>query len=304
MYNTKTFISKAKLAHGNKYDYSKVFYVNSTTNICIICPIHGEFWQRPSEHLRGKGCIKCGQVLCGEKQKQKARETFIERCKKIHKNKYTYEKVNYVDSHTKIIVTCKEHGDFKTEPNRMLNGCGCPKCKSEKAHDVLSKGTSKFIEESTRIHGNLYDYNLCNYYNNHTKVTIICSEHGAFEIEAGAHLHGCGCNLCNESNGEKRIRLYLEKYGILFVRQYSIKYKDSNYRADFFIPSKNLIIEYNGEQHYKPVKQFGGAKKFHIQKQRDNNVRDYCKENKIKLFEISYLQYPIIEQLLNVIFEN
>lgn len=302
MYNTEKFIRKARLVHGNKYDYSKVSYVNSTTDVCIICPIHGEFWQRPAEHLRGKGCTKCGQILCGEKQKQKARETFIERCKKIHDDKYTYEKVNYVDSHTKIIVTCRKHGDFETTPNRMLNGSGCPKCRIEKSHNVLSKGTSRFIEEARRVHGDLYDYSLCDYYNIHTKVTIICREHGAVEVGAGEHLHGSGCPLCSEPLGEKRVRMYLEKQRVLFVRQYSIRYKDNNYRVDFYIPSKNLIIEYNGVQHYKPVKWFGGAKKFHKQRQRDKEVRDYCKANKIKLLEISYLQYPIIEQMLDIAF--
>lgn len=304
MYNTEEFIRRARLVHGDKYDYSKVEYVNSQTKVCIICPTHGEFWQTPAEHLRGKGCIKCGQSLCGEKQKQKAKETFVERCKEIHGDKYTYDKVDYVDSHTKIIVTCKKHGDFETLPYRLLNGSGCPNCKSEEAHERYSKGTLKFIEEAKRVHGDLYDYSLCDYYNTHTKVTIICREHGAVEVKAGVHLSGCGCPLCAEPSGEKRVRLYLEERNILYIKQYAIKYKGNNYRADFFVPSKNLIIEYNGEQHYKSVKQFGGAKKFHQQKQRDNNVRDYCKENNIKLFEISYLQYPIIEQLLDVIFEK
>lgn len=302
MYNTEEFIRKARLVHGDKYDYSKVSYVNSTTDVCIICPIHGEFWQRPAEHLRGKGCIKCGQSLCGEKQREKAKETFVERCKEIHGDKYTYEKVNYVDSHTKIIVTCRKHGDFETLPYRLLNGSGCPKCNVENSHKVLSKSTSRFIEEAKRVHGDLYDYSLCEYYNNHTKVKIICREHGVVEVNAGGHLSGCGCPLCTEPSGEKRVRLYLEKRNISYKKQYAIKYKGNNYRADFFIPSKKLIIEYNGAQHYKSVKQFGGAKKFHQQKQRDNNVRDYCKKNNIKLLEISYLQYPIIEQTLDVVF--
>lgn len=304
MYNTEEFVRKARLVHSDKYDYSKVEYVNSTTDVCIICPIHGEFWQRPAEHLRGKGCIKCGQALCGEKQKQKAKETFVERCKEIHGDKYTYEKVDYVDSHTKIVVTCKKHGYFETLPYRLLNGNGCQKCKSEEAHERYSKGTLKFIEEAKRVHGDLYDYSLCKYYNNHTKVTIICREHGAVKVVAGAHLHGCGCPFCNESSGEKRIRLYLEKNSVLHERQYAIKYKDNNYRADFFVPLENLIIEYNGAQHYKPIKQFGGAKAFHKQQKRDCKVREYCKENNIKLLEISYLQYPIIEQLLDVIFKK
>lgn len=302
MYNTEEFIRKAILVHGDKYDYSKVAYVNSTTKVCIICPIHGEFWQRPAEHLRGKGCIKCGQALCGQKQREKAKEIFVTRCKAIHGEKYTYDKVDYVDSHTKIIVTCKKHGDFETLPYRILNGCGCKMCKSENAHKLLSKGTSRFIADAKRIHGDLYDYSLCNYYNSHSKVIVICREHGTFEVGAGEHLDGCGCPLCKESLGEKRIRMYLEKKGISFIRQHPIIYKENKYKVDFFISSRNLIIEYNGEQHYKPVKMFGGAKAFHKQKQRDINLRDYCKEENIRLLEISYLQYPIIEQVLDVIF--
>lgn len=299
---TEEFIMKARLVHDDKYNYSKVVYVNNYTKVCIICPIHGEFWQIPAEHLRGKGCPKCGQTTCGEKQRKQAKDTFVERCKKIHGDKYTYEKVVYVDSHTKITVTCKKHGDFETTPNRILNGSGCPKCKSENAHKLLSKSTAKFIEDARRIHGDLYDYSLCQYYNTHTKVTIICKEHGAVEVGAGEHLHGCGCPLCSEPLGEKRIRHYLEKLGILFIRQYVIRYKENNYRVDFFIPSKNLIIEYNGAQHYMPVKLFGGAKKFHKQQRRDRNVRQYCKNNNIRLLEIPYLQYQIIEQILDNIF--
>lgn len=302
MYNTEKFIQKARLIHGEKYDYSKVVYAGSTTDVCIICPTHGEFWQRPVEHIRGKGCVKCGQVLCGAKQKQKAKEGFVERCKKIHGDKYTYEKAEYKDSHSNVIVTCKQHGDFEIKPYNILNGRGCPKCKSDNLHKAFSKSTLMFIEEARRIHGDLYDYSMCEYYNTHTEVTVICREHGAFKVKAGAHLHGCGCPLCNEPLGEKRIRLYLEKHGVSFIGQYSVNHNAHNYRVDFFVPSKNIIIEYNGEQHYRPIKQFGGAKKFHEQKQRDNNIRDYCKDNHIKLFEISYLQYQIIEQLLDAVF--
>ena len=56
---TKNFIEKAKEIHGDKYDYSKVNYINSQTKVCIICPKHGEFWQRPNNHLNGWGCSKC-----------------------------------------------------------------------------------------------------------------------------------------------------------------------------------------------------------------------------------------------------
>jgi len=53
------FINDAKKVHGDKYDYSKVEYINNETKVCIICPEHGEFWQIPSAHLRGQGCPDC-----------------------------------------------------------------------------------------------------------------------------------------------------------------------------------------------------------------------------------------------------
>ena len=55
------FIEKARLIHGNKYDYSKIVYINARTKVCIICPIHGEFWQTPHSHLNNHGCPACGK---------------------------------------------------------------------------------------------------------------------------------------------------------------------------------------------------------------------------------------------------
>lgn len=66
---TDNFIDKAILIHGDKYDYSKVEYVNAYSKVCIICPIHGEFWQEPYNHVQNHGCPKCGhQVSKWEKE--------------------------------------------------------------------------------------------------------------------------------------------------------------------------------------------------------------------------------------------
>ena len=65
---TQNFIEKARKVHGDKYDYSKVEYVNSHTKICIICPEHGEFWQTPNNHLCGKGCNECGKRIVSLKK--------------------------------------------------------------------------------------------------------------------------------------------------------------------------------------------------------------------------------------------
>ena len=84
------FIEKANKIHNNKYDYSKVDMLNRNEDgkVCIICPIHGEFWQKPSQHLIGKGCKKCGSNKLNT-------ETFIKKAKKIHGNDISYEKTVY-----------------------------------------------------------------------------------------------------------------------------------------------------------------------------------------------------------------
>ena len=70
------FIKRAREVHGDKYDYSKVEYINANSKVCIICPEHGEFWQTPASHLLGRGCIECAG------KKKYTKKTFIEKAKK------------------------------------------------------------------------------------------------------------------------------------------------------------------------------------------------------------------------------
>ena len=85
----KSFIEKARKIHGDKYDYSKVEYVNAYTKICIICPEHGEFLQTPHDHLKGASCPKCGNTKRKE-GRLLSTDKFIEKARKIHGNKYEY----------------------------------------------------------------------------------------------------------------------------------------------------------------------------------------------------------------------
>ena len=80
--NNSQFIEKARKAHGDKYDYSKVNYVNARTKVCIICPIHGEFWQTPNVHIRTCGCTECGKII-KQKRLTLTNQQFIEKAKQI-----------------------------------------------------------------------------------------------------------------------------------------------------------------------------------------------------------------------------
>lgn len=86
------FIKKAKDIHGEKFDYSHVDYINNKTNVCIICPEHGEFWQAPGNHLKGSACPECANIKRAI-SKRKSKEHFVEDAKKIHGDLYDYSKV-------------------------------------------------------------------------------------------------------------------------------------------------------------------------------------------------------------------
>jgi hypothetical protein len=123
------FVEEAKKIHGDKYDYSKVEYKNTNDKVCIICPKHGEFWQSPLKHLYGRGCRKCGREFAAQLQSLTT-ETFIEKAKKIHGNKYDYSKVEYNGYEKKVKIICPIHGEFEQTPDSHLQGSGCRQCSS------------------------------------------------------------------------------------------------------------------------------------------------------------------------------
>ena len=138
---TTEFINKAKIVHGDKYDYSKVEYINSRTKITIICKVHNEFEQKPSKHLFGQGCPICGGLY------KRTNTDFINDAIKIHGDKYDYSKVKYINSQEKVIIICKNHGEFEQKPNSHLNGQGCGKCAGRKRQN------NDFINDAIKVHG-------------------------------------------------------------------------------------------------------------------------------------------------------
>jgi hypothetical protein len=227
---TEEFIENAKLIHGDKYDYSKVHYKYSNENVIITCKIHGDFLQRPGNHINSKqGCPKCGGSI-----KSNTIE-FIEKSTKIHEDKYDYSKVNYIDAHTKIIITCKIHGDFEQTPSSHLNGNGCNKCgviiRSNKARKTLEE----FIENAMLIHEDKYDYSKVDYESCDTKIIIICKIHGYFEQTPHNHLVGQGCPKCGiilaANKNRKTLEEFIEKSIVVHGDKYdysNVEYKCSN----------------------------------------------------------------------------
>ena len=174
----------------------------------------------------------------------------------------------------------------------MLLGFGCNKCYLERSIEARKLSKEEFIKRCKEIHLNDYNYNLVKFNKNTDKVQIYCCNCKKYFFQTiASHLSGSGCPFCKESRGEKEIRYILEKKKINFIQHKTFdNLKDaSNLNYDFYLPDYNLLIEYNGIQHYKFNKYFyKSLHSFHKQKHHDWLKRKYSKDNKINLLVISY----------------
>lgn len=172
----KYFIEKSNEIHDNKYTYVRSVYINSQTKLIITCPNHGDFKQIPNAHMSGQGCPKCSS----ENSKLKyTTDIFIEKSIKVHNNKYDYSKVNYIDSRTKVIIICNEHGEFEQNPTSHLMGYNCRKCSSL---NRKSYPLEYYIKKANEKHNYKYDYSsIVDYKNPRTNVTITCPKGHKFE---------------------------------------------------------------------------------------------------------------------------
>ena len=276
------FIEKAKKIHGDKYDYSKVEYVNSQTKVCIICPEHGEFWMKPNDHLSRKyGCHKCGWIDEGKNLRKKT-ETFIEEAKKKHGNKFDYSKVNYVKNNEKVCIISHEKdsygieiGEFwQTPSNHLTFGYG---------EKNIVVDTKRFIQRSKKIHGDLYDYSKTEFKSSRENVIITCPIHGDFSQLPHTHLNGYGCPRCKcKSRLESKIREIIGSKKIIFEEQKRFEWMNKK-SLDFYFPEYNMAIECQGKQH---LYETGQWEPFETILNRDIEKYNLCKEHNIKIIYV------------------
>lgn len=216
---TEEFIRKARKVHGEKYSYERAVYITGRRKVTITCPTHGDFDQRPSDHINGDGCSKCSG------KHRYTTEEFIEKARKVHEGKYSYERSIYVTSKKKVTITCPEHGDFEQVAKDHLLGKGCRTCGGRK-----KISTAEFLESARRVHGDKYDYTGVRYLNNKTNVVISCPEHGSFNQRPGHHLSGAGCPSC-AGNIIKTTKQFIEEAVRVHGGTYS--YDRSVYRGAY-----------------------------------------------------------------------
>jgi DNA-directed RNA polymerase subunit RPC12/RpoP len=299
-WNTDTFVENMKEKYGEKYDYSKIIYVNSKTRITIICNKCGNQWDilPLNNHF---GCRNCQYKMLPQ-NKPLDHDKFVEQARSIHGDKYEYIS-SYISNKKKIKIKCNKcQNIFEQRASSHLDGCGCRICKYQNLKQNRPMEYNLFVTRCKAIHNEKYDY--CDDYNGlKNKIKIYCRKHEEhFYQNAGAHLlKGQGCPKCMYSKGEESIAKFLCKQKIDFIPQKRFdECKDKIALSfDFYLPNYNTCIEYDGELHYYAVSHFGGEKALKKTQQHDNIKTVFCDKNKINLIRIPFFNNKDISSILS-----
>ena len=267
-------------------------YISSHIPILHKCLIDNyEWYTAPTNILSGCGCPKCNNRI------QITTEMYLEMVLDVNKNIVPLEE--YVNMTTPILHRCKTHNiEWKVLPYSILRGSGCIRCGTEKVASQLVKSNEQYLAELSMCNPKIIA--LEKYINGATPILHKCLIDGhEWKLSPNNALFGYGCPKCNSSKGERQISQWLDNNNILYEPQKKFNdCKDKTYLPfDFYIPSKRMCIEYDGEQHFRPVDFFGGQEGFAITVKHDNIKNEYCKNNGITLIRIPY--YKNIEEELN-----
>ncbi len=240
-------LSRFKLIHGTKYDYSEMVYVKRAAKIKVICRRHGAFITTPHEHLKGHGCTKCYRERCSSTKGE-----FVSKAKAVHGSTYMYRKVRYTRNHTPVLVTCRTHGDFSISPANHLTGYGCPKCRDDRKRTTLAE----FIEKAREVFGDKYGYKKVVYVNCRAKVCITCPEHGDFLQIPSGHLRGKGCKGCSAPRGYSNLAIaWIEGYAYTHrlknIRHAQkggeVRLPGTTITVDGYHEASNTVFEFHGD---------------------------------------------------------
>ena len=276
-------------------------YISINVPILHRCLIHNVIWKTtPGRVLNGIGCEEC--------RKEKFRKS---RCKTHEQYVKEVELINpdiiiigqYIDAKTPIDHYCKKHNIlWKAYPSNILRGIGCKECGNEKIRDKNIKLHNKYVEDLSMINTNI-DV-IEEYKGAHIPILHRCKIDGYTWYASPANiLSGKGCPNCQESHGERSVRQWCEKNNITYLYQKTFNgcKNVKNLPFDFYLPGYNLCIEYDGEQHFRPVDFSGKGEEWALNQFKKTKLHDeiknqYCKNNNIHLLRIPY--YKNVEEEL------
>ena len=281
-------------------------YINSCVPIKVKCNYCGEiYFANPKNVLQNKGHKEC-MIAINNKKRTLTNDQFLEKLHLI--NPFVKPLKEYVRNDLKIPCECLICGHvWDVTPNHLFNGRGCPKCKAIKTGDRCRWNDDKLRNELEK--NGVHITPLDHYIDSSHKIKFKCDICGyAWEATPASVLRRHSCPLCSSSKGEKRIAELLNKYNIKFIYQktfpdlHGIGNRLLSY--DFYIPSYNLLIEYQGEYHNPDkINEVNEERKLK-QIEHDQRKKDYAKNNNLTLLEIWYWEYSRIEEILEKVIKE
>lgn len=275
-------------------------YIDVKTPILHHCIIHDLFWySTPERVLQGVGCPECKK----EQLRQyhlKTHDQYVEEVRVVNPNVKVID--TYIDSKTPIKHYCIKHNLFwNAYPSSILRGGGCQECCKEKIGEKNGKTHEQYIAEVFKTNSDIEV--IGQYIDSKTAILHKCKKHNVLWYAYPNNvLRNHGCPQCNESCGEKQVRQWLYNYHIEYIPQKIFDNCKNNRPLpfDFYLPKYNTCIEYDGEQHFKPIDYFGGEDEFKQRQHNDEIKSQYCLDNNIHLLRIPY--YKNVEEELEKFF--
>lgn len=298
------WVSRSIAVHGNgRYDYSNSIYKGKSARVEILCMCCMEtFSQLAGNHMRGKGCQKCARASVA-RSLAKTQDQFVSAATELHNGKYDYNLVKYKNSNTKVEIVCPFHGAFRQKPYHHLSGHGCRQCAGVAARSQASAAAAvRFMSAAVATHGDRYLYDNTVYAGSGRKCVVTCRKHGPFAISPENHLRGSGCPKCRSSIGNSRVASVLSSTGIQFSLEAAFPGLSGRngcpLRFDAFVPSAKLLIEYDGEVHYKLSWSHWSRHDLSAIRSRDRRKTRWAKNNGYKLVRIPYWEKRRIPRIL------
>lgn len=277
---------------GNEYTVLSK-YINNTTEIEIRHNVCGQIYRtKPKYFLAGSRCHSCQVKKNGLKRRLSAKE-FGKRFNQLSKGEYELL-TPYITCTKQIKVRHNVCGYvYKVYPQNFLAGGRCRKCFVKNEHAEKAWTTKQFKKLVFKLEDDNYEVRS-KYYNNYTKIKLYHQKCGKeYYVLPSNFLEGNRCPYCKSSKGEQAIAKSLDTKSIRYKREKTFDHcinpkTRKKLQFDFYLPTYNLCIEYDGIQHQIEVNFWGGALGLKERKYRDSLKNRFCEKYQIDLLRIPY----------------
>lgn len=289
------FKAEVKELVGNEYTVLET-YINALTKIEVRHEKCGRTYKvKPNAFLSiGNRCPLCWD------RKLWSHERFIEEVEKQVGDEYTVLG-KYRGANTKVKMKHEVCGyEYQIKPSTFLRlGTRCARCSKS-----YSPTTEEFNERIFSIVGDEYLF-LSEYVNSVTRMEVYHKRCGqTYSTTPSMFINaGVRCTNCFISSGEADIERALTDRKVRYVREKSFK-SLGRYRYDFYLPDYHYCIEFDGEQHYKPVKYWGGASNYRRIQESDALKEEFCEYRGMGLLRIPWINQKYIDLIIERLIKN